>query len=161
MFTLAGAIPVAAAGATVDTFPVTFTITSAQCGNLPAGTTINGSGAETSITTVRTDASGVTTIENSTHAQGTATDNQGNTYVFNYANSFRVSNTVASPGRFSGNMTDAFSLAGNGPAQLHNGFSAGLTSSDGFATITWSSVTSRGDPISFGSGAVIAHCDPL
>jgi hypothetical protein len=161
MLMLAGALPVAAAGATVETFPVTFTITSAQCSNLPAGTTITGSGMETSITTVRTDESGVTTIVNSTHAQGTATDNLGNTYVFNYANSFRVSNTVATPDTFSGNMTDTFSLAGSGPAHLHNGFSAGLTSNDGFATVTWNVNNSRGDPISFASGPVVAHCDPL
>jgi len=161
--TLGGTSAVAAAGggATIDTFAVSFTITAAQCGNLPAGTTLEGSGTAMSITTSRTDASGVTTIVNSTHAQGTATDNDDNVYVFTYSNSFRASNTVANPETFSGSMTDSFSLAGNGPARLHNGFVAGLTTSDNFATITWDVTTSRGDPISFASGPVVSHCDPL
>lgn len=154
---------VAAAGATIETSTVSFTITSAGCQYLPAGTTVTGSGTQKSITTIRTDASGVTTIENSTHANGTATDNSGNTYVFNYSNSYRVSNTVAKPGTFSGSMTDAFSLAGNGPTQLHNGFVAGVTSSDGFATASWDVKSSHGDPISFATGSVEAahHCDPI
>jgi len=107
--------------------------------------------------------SGMTTIENSTRANGTATDNLGNTYVFNYSNSFRVSNTTAHPGTFSGMMTDAFSLAGNGPAQLHNGFDAGITSSDGFVSASWAVKSSRGDPISFSIGPIEAahHCDPI
>jgi hypothetical protein len=153
----------AAAGATIDTFPVSFTVTSAQCQYLPAGTTITGSGTEKSITTMRTDANGITTIENTTHANGTATDSAGNTYVFNYSNSFRVSNTTAKPGTFSGMMTDVFSLAGNGPVQLHNGFVAGITSSDGFVSASWDVKSSRGDPITFATGSIEAahHCDPL
>jgi hypothetical protein len=160
-----GATPVAAVdgGATIETSSVSFTITSAKCSNLPAGTTITGSGTQKSITTMRTDASGITTIGNSTHAHGTATDNRGNTYVFNYSNSFRVSNTTAHPGTFSGMMTDVFSLAGNGPAQLHNGFVAGITSSDGFNSASWDVKSSRGDPISFATGPIEAahHCDPI
>ena len=148
-------------GATIDTFPVTFTISSAQCGHLPAATMINGSGTEKSVTTTRTDQNGVTTIENSTHAQGTATDDRGNTYVFNYSNSSRVSNTVAHPDRFSGAMTDAFSLAGNGPAQLHNGFVAWFTTDSSFSSVTWRVRMSHGDPISFATGPVVPHCDPL
>jgi len=152
-----------AAAPTVDISTVKFQITSAKCGYLPANTTINGSGTQKSITNMRTDASGITTIENTTHAYGTATDNHGNTYVFNYSNSFRVSNTVANPGTFSGSMTDTFSLAGNGPAQLHNGFVAGITSSDGFVTASWAVRSSRGDPISFATGSIEAahHCDPI
>jgi hypothetical protein len=153
---------VAAAGATIDTFPVSFTVTSGQCQYLPAGTTLTGSGTEKSITTVRTDANGITTIENSTHAKGTATDNQGNTYVFNYSNSFRISNSAARPNIFSGTMTDSFTVAGNGPAQLHNGFVATLTTDPStFATVTWHVQSSRGDPISFATGPVVPHCDPL
>lgn len=148
-------------GATIDSFPVTFTVSSAQCGYLPAATTVNGSGTEKSVTTTRTDQNGVTTIENSTHAQGTATDNHGNTYVFNYSNSLRISNTLAHQDRFSGAMTDAFSLAGNGPAQLHNGFAAWFTTDPAFASFTWTVRMSRGDPISFAAGPVVAHCDPL
>jgi hypothetical protein len=153
----------AAGGATIETSTVTFTLTSSACGNLPAGTTVTGTGTETSITLMRTDASGITTIQNTTHAQGTATDNSGNTYVFNYSNSFRVSNTTSAPGTFSGMMTDVFSLAGSGPARLHNGFVAGITSSDGFVSASWEVVSSRGDPISFATGPIEAahHCDPI
>jgi hypothetical protein len=154
---------VAAAGATVETSSVSFTITSGRCHYLSPGTTVTGAGTQKSITTMRTDANGVTTIQNTTHAHGTATDNSGHTYVFNYSNSFRVSNTVAHPDTFSGMMTDVFSLAGNGPAQLHNGFVAGVTSSDGFVTASWDVRSSRGDPISFATGVIedAHHCDPI
>jgi hypothetical protein len=82
-----------AAGPALDEFPVSFTLTSATCPLLPSGTTIEGSGTEKSITNVRTDRNGRTTIMNTTHAFGTATDQAGNSYVFNYSNSFSVSNT--------------------------------------------------------------------
>jgi hypothetical protein len=146
-------------GATVDTFPVSFVLSSDACSYLPAGTTVTGSGTETSITTSRTGANGVTTIVNATHAEGTATDQAGNVYVFNYSNEFRASNTVADQGVFSGLMTDSFSLAGSGPARLHNGFVAELTTD--FSVFSWNVRHASGDPISFASGVVIAHCDPL
>lgn len=151
----------AAGGADVATFPVSFTLTSASCSNLPAGTTITGSGTEKSVTTTRTDASGITTIVNATHASGSATDQNGNVYVFNYSNEFRLSNTLAQPNVFSGLMTDAFTLAGRGPAKLHNGFVANLTTPLDFSSVTWNVIHSFGDPISFASGPVVSHCDPL
>ena len=141
----------AAGGATVEEGPVSFVMTSADCANLPAGTTIVGSGTQKSITNVRTDSNGVTTVSNNTHAHGTATDQNGNTYVFNYTNDFRVSN-ADDPNVFSGRMTDAFSLAGNGPARLNNGFQAIFTTD--FATFaTLDELNSRGDPL--------AGCDPI
>jgi hypothetical protein len=153
---LTGAVA-ANGGATVDTFPVSFVLSSDACSYLPAGTTVTGSAIETSITTVRTDRNGVTTIVNATHANGTATDQDGNVYVFNYSNEFRVSDDQ---GAFSGLMTDAFSLAGNGPATLHNGFVAELTTAD-FVVFSWNVRHASGDPISFATGPVVAHCDPL
>ena len=144
-------------GATVDTFPVNFVLSSAACSYLPTGTTVTGSGTETSITTSRTDSNGVTTIVNATHAKGTATDQDGNVYVFNYSNEFRVSDAA---GPFSGLMTDSFSLAGSGPASLHNGFVAELTTTD-FLSFSWNVRHASGDPISFATGTVVAHCDPL
>jgi hypothetical protein len=144
-------------GATVDTLPVSFVLSSADCSELPAGTTITGSGTETSVTTVRTDGNGVTTIENATHAHGTATDQDNNVYVFNYSNEFRASDAT---GPFSGLMNDAFSLAGNGPAGLHNGFTAEFTTAN-FLSFSWDVRRASGDPISFSTGAVVAHCDPL
>jgi hypothetical protein len=146
-------------GATVVTSPVSFVLSSTACSYLPAGTTVTGSGTLTSITTTRTAGNGVTTIVNATHAHGTASDQAGNTYVFNYSNEFRVSNTVADPSEFSGLMTDAFSLAGNGPANLHNGFVAELTTD--FSVFSWNVRHASGDPIDFTAGPVVAHCDPL
>ena len=106
----------AAGGATVERTPVSWELTSATCSNLPAGATVEGSGTMKSITRTRTSAGGVTTIGNTTTATGTATDQDGNTYVFLYSNTFRVSNTTAEPDVFTGLMNDAFSLAGRGPS---------------------------------------------
>ena len=73
---------------------------------------LNGSGIESSITIERTNANGVTTTINVTHTHGTSTDQDGNVYVFDYSNEFRVSNTVADPATFTGMMTDHFSNSG-------------------------------------------------
>jgi hypothetical protein len=144
-------------GATIDRFQVSFSMSSATCSNLPDGTTISGSGIEKSITNTRTKR-GVTTTINTSHANGTATDQSGNRYRFNYSNHFRAKNTVANPDQFSGKMVDSFSLAGPGPAKLHNGFLARFTTD--FATFfSFDPIHSRGDPISFPDGT--AHCDPL
>ncbi len=144
-------------GATIDRFPVSFSLSSTTCSNLPSGTTVNGSGPEKSITNERTR-QGVTTTINTTHAHGRATDQDGNSYVFNYSNHFKVSNTTADPDVFSGKMVDSFSLAGHGPARLHNGFLARFTT-DFTTFFNLDPIHSRGDPISFPDGA--AHCDPL
>jgi hypothetical protein len=154
----AGTAVAANGGATIETIPVTFApLSSETCPNLPAGTSITWSGTEKSITRTRTDRNGVTTIGNTTHAHGFATDQAGNSFAFNYSNEFRISNTVGNPGLFSGIMTDSFSLAGRGPARLHNGFVAVFTTD--FASFSFQPLHSRGDPIDFGTGA--AHCDPL
>jgi hypothetical protein len=131
-------------------------LSSATCSLVPAGTTISWTGPETSSTIVRTDASGVTTISVVSHASGTATDNSGNTYAFNYSNAFRVSNSVGDPSTFTGTMTDHFSLAG--PAlQLSNGFTADIITD--FSTFfSFAFINSRGDPIDSQGNA---HCDPL
>ena len=156
--TLVVAIP-AQASALVETFPVSFTLSSARCSNLPSGTTLTGSGTARSISTERTNPSGVTTIMNTTHAHGTATDQDGNVYVFDYSNEFRVSNTTTDPNLFSGLMTDHFSNSGSGPAKLNNGFVANITVSADFSTFVVMPISSFGDPLSFPDGA--AHCDPL
>jgi hypothetical protein len=147
-------------GAAVTTDPVSFVLASAACPFLPAGTTVTGSGTETSKTWQKTRRDGATTITNVTRARGTATDQAGNVYVFDYKNRFRISDTAATPGVFSGPMFDAFSLLGKGPARLRNGFVADLTTSD-FVSYSWNVRWSKGDPISFATGAVVAHCDPL
>ena len=151
-----GSIVVASNGATVETFPVSFVLTSATCSNLPSDTQLVGSGTGKSITTTRTDRDGVVTVINSTHSRGTATDQDGNTYVFNYSNEFRA---ILDGGVYSGFMTDAFAVAGHGPARLNNGF-VGHFESD-FATFFTvpDVISSHGDPLDFVTGDV--HCDPL
>jgi hypothetical protein len=156
------ASPVAAAKGeiVIETIPMTFApLNSDTCQFLPDGTEISWSGTGTSITRSSTDASGVTSIRNVTHANGVATDQDGNSYRFNYSNSFSFSNSFADPGSFSGKMVDAFSLAGPGGVGLHNGFVANVTTD--FATFSWDVITTRGDPISFANGPVEQHCDPL
>lgn len=159
-------------GTTVSTTRVGFVLASpstpspeptwAICPNLPAGAKVTGSGTETSVTTVATDAANVTTIENATYAHGTATDRAGKTYRFFYANQYRIANTAAAPDVFSGLMTDAFSLAGNGPANLRNGFVADFTTTMDLSTVSrWSVQLAYGDPIAFIPGPFVAVCDPL
>jgi hypothetical protein len=94
---------------------------------------------------------------NATHIHGTSTDQAGNVYVFDYSNEFRVSNTIADPGVFSGLMTDHFSNSGSGPAKLNNGFVANITFIDDSVLVT--PISSFGDPLDFTTGA--PHCDPL
>jgi hypothetical protein len=158
-FALGTTVSAGGSGATKDSHPVSFTLTSSGCANLPPGTVITGSGIEQSVTETQVDSDGVARMVNSTQAKGTAFDQDGNRYVFTYANESRLSNSVASPDVFSGDMTDSFSLAGNGPAGLHNGFNAFVTLD--FSTFAFSAQprSSRGDPIDFATGA--AHCDPL
>jgi hypothetical protein len=145
---------VAQAAAVVDTSPVSFEVTSTVCANLPAGTTVTGSGIETSVTSMPARPGGF--LVNSTHATGTATDQDGNRYVFSYSNEFRV--TTTEDGSYVGLMTDHFSLSGSGPATLSNGFVAHLRTD--FSTFfSLDPISARGDPISFPDGAAI--CDPL
>jgi hypothetical protein len=143
-------------GATVETFPVSFVLSSATCSNLPSGTELIGSGTGKSITTTDTDENGAVIVRNTTHSHGTATDQDGNTYVFNYSNEFRA---TLEGGVYSGFMTDAFAVAGRGPARVNNGF-AGHFESD-FATFFTVPIliSSHGDPLDFVTGEV--HCDPL
>ena len=159
LFIVAGG-PSAVAKPAVETFPVEFSLTSETCPNLPDGTTIIGTGMEKSITTVLTNAAGVTTVMNGSHAHGTATDQDGNAYIFDYSNQFRASNTTAEPDVISGLMTDHFALSGPGPAKLNNGFVAMFTAAADFSFFGIDTVISaHGDPLSFPEGT--AACDPL
>jgi hypothetical protein len=153
---VAGPAGAGGGGATAATFPVSFVITSATCSELAPGTTLTGSGTEKSITVVKTNG-GVTRIHNTSHATGAAVDQDGNTYVFDYSNSFNVSD-AGSPGVFTGIMNDHFSLAGNGPARLSNGFQA-VFSTDFTTFASFTPLKSRGDPLDFAAGT--ARCDPL
>lgn len=160
-FCLAAGTASAGVGGPPSTETVSFVggagLSNATCPLVPAGTVITWTGPETVHSIAKTDADGVTTVSVVSHASGKATDNDGNTYAFNYSNQFRVSNSVDDPGTFTGVMTDHFSLAG--PAlNLSNGFNADLTTNlvDSFV---FDPRNSRGDPIDFSDGS--AHCDPL
>lgn len=143
-------------GATIDEFPVSFVLTSGTCSNLPAGTVLTGTGTEKSITTF-TNRNGVPTLANSSHAHGTAIDQNGNVYVFNYANEFQ--GTFDNNGVLTATMNDSFIVAGSGPAKLSNGF-LGTIVTDFVSFFTVPQVTrSHGDPLDFVTGDV--HCDPL
>ena len=148
-----------AAAPSVERISAGFTLTSLDCSELPAGTTIEGTGTGVSVTSESTDANGVTTVMNTTHIAGTATDQAGNTYRFNYANHYQISNTGPTDPVLSGIMVDSFSLAGNGPAHLSNGFRAVFTIDLSVGGVSFEELSSRGDPIDFATGA--AHCDPL
>jgi hypothetical protein len=147
------------AGASPVRTPRDFELSWETCPNLPTGTTLNGSGIESSISIERTNASGVTTIINATHTHGTSTDQDGNVYVFDYSNESRVSNSVASPDVFTGLMTDHFSNSGSGPAKLNNGFVANVTFGPGEFDFAVDPISSFGDPLDFTDGT--AACDPL
>ena len=151
-----GSLAAAGKGATIQTFPVSFVLTSATCSNLPSGTVLTGSGTEKSITTTGTDRDGVVTVRNSTHAHGTATDQDGNTYVFNYSVAYRA---TLDGGVYSGFISDAFMLAGSGPARLNNGFVGDFVSDFSTFFRAPNVISSHGDPIDFVTGDV--HCDPL
>lgn len=141
----------------VEKVPADFVMSSGQCPNLPAGTTITGSGTGTSITKVRTDSSGTTSVYNLTVTPGRATDQAGTEYHFLYRNSFLVSKT-ATESLFTGEMVDVFKLQGGGPARLRNGFVANLTTNL-FDVFLFDPISQFGDPIDFTTGAAI--CDPL
>jgi len=151
-----GSLAAASKGATIQTFPVSFVLTSATCSNLPSGTALTGSGTEKSITTTGTDRNGVVTVRNSTHAHGTASDQDGNTYVFNYSVAYRA---TLDGGVYSGFISDAFTLAGSGPARLNNGFVGDFVSDFSTFFRAPNVISSHGDPLDFVTGDV--HCDPL
>jgi hypothetical protein len=98
------------------------------------------------------------TLTNSENAMGTATDQAGNQYTFLYSNQFRLSNTRARPRLYSGIMIDVFTLSGDGPATLRNGFLARYsTNFRRFTRIR--PIDAFGDPYDF--RRLEARCDPL
>jgi hypothetical protein len=119
---------------------VKWTLTAAQCPNLPTGTTVTGTGR------LHKDQDGRVYIE---HATGRATDQAGNVYLWAY--NFRA---VSRSGD-SELWVDHFVMAprGDGPALLNNGFIA-VVSPDGVDVLH-----EYGDPYNFETDSPI--CDPL
>lgn len=155
---VSSAADAAGSPAEIKTSAAKFTLTSSSCPLLPKGTTLKGTGTMRETTRTTTDPQGVTRVTNATVARGTATDAAKRTYVFDYSNSFRVSKAPNGPPLYTGLMYDLFSLSGNGPAVLANGFVAVFTTDLGqFAT--FEPVNTFGDPLNFKTGK--PHCDPL
>jgi len=149
--------PAARTTRTIETTPVNFEIRSESCRHLAAGTTITGTGTLTTVTWT-TRRRGRRTITSFETALGTATDQAGNQYTWLYSNDARLSNTRARRRLYSGLMTDVFTLSGNGPVRLQNGFLARyVTNFDRFTRIR--PVNAFGDPYDFTRRQ--ARCDPL
>jgi hypothetical protein len=112
---LAVAAPAAAAGPVQ--MPISFDLSAATCSQLPAGTVIHGEGTAQFQTTPNGNLLSV--------IKGTATDNTGGQWRFNYADNMRPLGGGAVE------VTDHFNLVGSGsPIKLHSHFVADFTSSD-------------------------------
>lgn len=138
-----------------DRFTVDFTIPfGPSCADLPAGVTeVSGTAEFFVVTTVRVDRNGVTHMNQNQFASGTATDDDGATYSFNYANhaSFDIP-----PEEFPQEvrMTDHFNLNGKGKANhMHVGFVivATITETNEFP---W-------DPTVISMRGDVFDCDPI
>ena len=156
----AGTASAVSSGATVEDNPAGFTISSTEtngfptgCEFLPDGVVISWEGTLHSVTLEKLEPSGAFTIQNTSVASGTATDEDGNAYAFSYANHFKVTETAPGSGHFTGTMTDHFSLAGNG-IKLNNGFTATFTD---FSVLEPS--REYGSPLDFAT--LLPRCDPL
>ena len=143
------AVPPASAQATLSRSTVSFTL--AGCTQLPPGLIITGSGESLIVASTRIDKDGNTVVERHNVVTGTATDNSGGTYIFNYAsNATMTTPPGVFPITFSG--TDHFNLLGHGKGnQMQVGFNADLTVT-GPNTFIFSPVSVRGNPFS---------CDPI
>jgi hypothetical protein len=120
----APAIAPASAEVTQDRFTVPFTIPfGVPCADLPPGVTLISGVADFFVrTTTRVDSAGVTHLNINATAFGTATDNNGAVYSFNYANHLSID---IPPDEFPQQirMTDHFNLNGKGKANhMHVGF---------------------------------------
>jgi hypothetical protein len=160
----AGTATAASSGGQVEDIPAAFSLSSTEtngfptgCEFLPDGVVISWEGTEHSVSLEKVEPSGAVTLQNTTVASGTATDEDGNAYAFSYANHFKITETSPGSGLFSGTMTDHFSLAGN-HINLNNGFTATFTTN--FADVfTIDPSRSFGSPLDFAT--TLPLCDPL
>jgi len=141
--------PTASAEATLVRTPVTFTL--AGCTSLPAGLVVSGSGESFFVANSRIDQNGNTVIEQNNLVTGTAIDNSGTTYNFNYHNHASLQ-TPPGGFPFSIESTDHFNLVGQGKAnqmQVHFVIRATFTSP---TTFTIEFFRPHGSPFT---------CDPI
>ena len=143
------AIPAASAQANLFRSPVSFTLRG--CTQLPPGLIISGSGESLLIFSIRTDGNGNIVVNQHNVVTGTATDNNGGAYIFNYVNHATI---TTPPGvfPFSVSTSDHFNLLGAGPGhQMQVGFNADVTVT-GPGTFVFSPISLHGDP---------STCDPI
>lgn len=141
---------------TQERFSVPFSIPfGVPCADLPPGVTqIDGVANFFLVTTTRIDSAGVAHVNINGQADGDATDNNGTSYHFNYANHFSLD---IPPGEFPQQirMTDHFNLNGKGKdAHLHVGFVIRGTIEDASDLFPWhtTAINIRGDAF---------NCDPI
>ena len=153
---LTGAPRSSAESSTHESFSVPFSIPfGVPCADLPPGVTqIDGVANFFLVTTTRVDSAGVAHLNINGQADGDATDNNGTSYHFNYANHFSVE---VPPGDFPQQirMTDHFNLNGKGKdAHLQVGFVIRGTIEDASDFFPWhtTAINIRGDAF---------NCDPI
>jgi hypothetical protein len=120
------------------------------CSQLPDGLVVSGTADLYVVTTVRVDQNGVTHVNINSRATGTATDNEGGAYKFNYS-SHRSEEVPPGETNIQVNWTDHFNLVGAGRTiQVHTGFVLrGTITESGFEM---NFINTYGDPF---------KCDPI
>ena len=138
---------------------VSFTITAKQCPDLPQGVTIKGAGTSRKWESASVDAGGMTHYFAVTAVHGTATDNRGGRYTFDYHDDWSTSHTTVP---YVALLTDHFDLVPKGAfgGGLHTFFVANVTvnSEDPFDAV-FEPTFLRGDPVDFKT--LKPHCDPI
>lgn len=132
-------------------FSVPFTIPyDGPCAQLPDGLVVSGTADLYVVTVVRVDKNGVSHVNINSRSTGTAIDNQGGTYRFNYSSHM---SQEFPPGEYPVQVkwTDHFNLVGAGRTlQVHTGFVLrGTITESGFEM---NYINTYGDPF---------KCDPL
>ena len=132
-------------------FTVPFTIPyDGSCAQLPDGLVISGIADLYVVTVTKVDRNGVTNVNINSRAIGTATDNQGRAYRYNYSSH---QSQEFPPGEYPVQIkwTDHFNLVGAGRTiQVHTGFVLrGTITASGFEM---NFINTYGDPFS---------CDPI
>ena len=138
---------------------VSFTITAKQCPDLPQGVTIKGKGTSRKWESASVDAGGITHYFAVTSVTGTATDNKGGRYRFDYHDDWSTSHTTVP---YVALLSDHFDLVPLGAfgGGLHTFFVANVTvkSEDPFDAV-FEPTFLRGDPLDFTTFK--PHCDPI
>jgi hypothetical protein len=142
---------------TVTPFPVNWVINNSNCSMVPPGTVLTGEGTLTDNKTVRVH-DGVTTETFVTPGEGTAKDQAGHHYHWKYLSTSKASNSREWTNLWSGVFDDRFSLSGDGPITLENGFTAVTVSDTSANTFGFYPTKSHGDPFTFPTGP--NRCDP-